>query len=134
MIAGMGQANAIRTAPRARPGTHGSMGFTVPEELRAESTVGSMAVGVPSFLALQESEAETVRDREARRHGHSMLDALSRLQRALLGGAGADALEQLARLVRTAPEPLDPRLAAVQRAVLVRVAVELARGRVEVPL
>jgi hypothetical protein len=104
----------------------------VPEETRtggAEAPAVFGTVGMPSLLSLQETELETVQDREARRHSRAMLDTLTLLQQALLGGQGVDALETLARLVRAAPPPSDPALAAVQQAVLVRAAVELARSR-----
>ncbi len=128
-ISGFGPLGPIRPLPRVR--TAGSI-FMVPEDARpegAEAPAVFAAVGMPSLLSLQEAEVETVQDREARRHGHAMLDALAMLQRALLGGQEALGLEGLARLVRAAPPPTDPALAAVQRAVLVRAAVELARQR-----
>ena len=84
---------------------------------------------MPSLLAMQEAETGAVQDREARRHGDSMLEALAALQRSLLGGAEAGGLETMASLARAVPAAADPRLAGVQRALLVRVAVELARRR-----
>jgi hypothetical protein len=106
----------------------GGTAFRVAEEMRAADAPAVYgAVGMPSLLSLQEAEVETVQDREARRHSRAMLDMLATLQRGWLGEGGADALESLARLVRAAPPPRDPVLASVQRAVLVRAAVELAR-------
>ncbi len=128
-ISGVGPAGPIRAPTRTRAG---SGAFCVPEETRtggAEAPAVFGTVGMPSLLSLQETELETVQDREARRHSRAMLDTLTLLQQALLGGQGVDALETLARLVRAAPPPSDPALAAVQQAVLVRAAVELARSR-----
>ena len=115
-----------RAAVRA-PAVQG--GFVVAEAGagRAEAAGGVGGVLQAGLLALQEAESGTVRDRQARRHGESLLEALRRLQVALLMGAGAEDLQGLRTLVEAAPPPDDPRLAQVQRAVLVRVAVELAR-------
>ena len=127
-IYGLGAVSVARGQVRRR--TEGE--FTLPDVdggERAESAGAAGAVEMPGLLMMQEAEAEPVADRDARRHGKAMLDALSRLQRALLGGEGPAALESLANLVRATPAPADPRLAAVQRAVLVRAAVELQRAR-----
>ena len=80
------------------------------------------------MLLLQETDAAPARDRQARRHGRAMLDALARLQHALLGG-GDDpaALDQLAALLEHCPEASDPELRATVAAVALRVHVELAR-------
>ena len=131
-IYGLGATAAARAPTRARS----SALFHLPDAAtpaEAEAAGTASAVGLPSLLTLQETYAEPVADREARRHGKAMLDALTRLQRALLGGEGPDALQSLANLVRATPEPADPRLAAVQRAVLVRAAVELQRARMAHP-
>lgn len=127
-IYGLGATGAARAPVRARSTT----AFRLPDAASpdsAEAASSASQVGMPSLLSAQEAYGEPVGDREARRHGRAMLDALSRLQRALLGGEGPDALQSLANLVRATPEPADPRLAAVQRAVLVRAAVELQRAR-----
>ena len=124
IVTGLGAVGTIRAAPRRV----GLAGFMVPSEA-AEGVVTAQAVSMPSLLALQEAGQEAVRDREARRHGEAMLDALGELQRALLGGAPAEGIAALAGLLRRAPVPADPRLAAIQRALLVRAAVEVARGR-----
>ena len=108
----------------------GISAFSVP----ATGTQGLAAVPIASLgdlLALQEAGQAAVRDREARRHGAATLKALASMQRALLGGAADGVLETLSSLSRNAPEASDPRLAAVQRALQVRVAVELARGCTE---
>jgi hypothetical protein len=127
-IAGITLAGFVRTPTRARGA---SAGFHVPDDAPVDTPAPIAAARPPSLLALQEADAEPVQDREARRHGKAMLDVLTRLQQAILTGGGADTLDSLANLVRAAPVPSDPRLAAVQRAVLVRAAVELARARAE---
>ena len=122
-----------RTAPvygprggaRARPAS----GFVLPGDA-APGVQATTAVTLPSLLAIQEAGQDAVRDRDAREHGEAMLHGLAALQRALLGGGDPATLARLAALVRRAPVPADPRLLAVQRSLLVRVAVELARTRV----
>ena len=112
-----------------RPRVASSLGFTVPEAAPGEVQAAG-AVATPSLLALQEAGQDAVRDREAREHGESVLHVLAALQRALLGDGDPALVDRLSALVRRAPLPADPRLAAVQRAVLVRAAVEVARARV----
>ncbi len=131
-IAGLGPGGPISQPRRTQPGSI----FRVPEQAQPGATEAPALhclTDSPSLLSLQETETDTVQDRNARRHSRAMLDSLAALQRALLGGQGGDALESLARLVRAAPPPTDPALAAVQRAVLVRAAVELARSRKTTP-
>lgn len=130
IISGLGPLPGIR-AGGARTA---ASGFAVPQRA-AFATPGVQVTAMPGLLALQEVGQEAgqaagqaaVQDREARRHGAAMVAALSELQRALLGGGDPDALDRLAALVRRAPPPADPALAQVQRAVLVRAAVEIAR-------
>ena len=114
----------VRLPARGKPGGL----FKLPDAARAEGSTGVLAVATPSLLALQEEESNDVADREARRHGHAMLAALADLQYSLLGG-GRGGTAQLAALARAAPSAADPRLAAIQKAIQVRVAVELARAR-----
>lgn len=72
--------------------------------------------------------ADTVEDREARRHAQDMLALLAALQRNLLSGVdNIAALQQLADLAAAAPIAADRRLAATISAILIRVRVELAR-------
>jgi len=79
-------------------------------------------------LTLQELSAETVEDREARRHGQDMLALLAALQRGLLSGVdNVVALQQLADLAASVPRAADRRLATMISAIVVRVRVELAR-------
>lgn len=113
--------------PRARARL--PSGFAVPGDagpaIRAAATVTA-----PSLLAIQEAGQDAERDEAAREHGDAVLHGLAALQRSLLDGGDAATLNRLAALVRRTPAPADPRLLAVQRALLVRVAVELARTRI----
>ncbi len=105
----------------------GAAGFRVAEgEAVAPGAVA--VVGLPSLLAAQEAAQDAGRDREARRHGEAVLAELAALQVGLLRGGDGE-LAGLAALVRRGPSASDPALAAIQRAVLVRAAVELARRR-----
>lgn len=120
---------ARATVPNAgRGGAVPSAGFVVPEGGAAPSAPVAPAA-LEGLVALQEAGQQGVRDREARRHGAAMLEVLRALQRALLEGAAPDALERLAGLVRAAPSPEHPGLIQVQRLILQRAAVELARAR-----
>ena len=105
----------------------GSGGFVVPEEGAAPAQ-GAVEVQAPSLVGLQELGQEAVQDRAARRHGGALLDALRAVQLGLLGGDGGEAAARLESLVRAAPTAVDARLAGVQRALLVRAAVERARA------
>ncbi len=106
-------------------------GFAVPTDQPA-ATRGPVSAGAvlhSSMLALQEAETETVRDREARRHGQAMLRGLAALQRALLrhGGAPEATLTELAALADAVPEATSPPLAALVRSITLRARIELAR-------
>ena len=123
-INGLGAVAAPRTAAprRAGPG-----GFRVEAEATS-SPMAASAVSMPSLLGLQEAQGDAVADRSARRHAEDALDGLRELQLALLDGSdsGGRFLDQLTRRV---PEAADPRLREVQRALLIRVAVEGARHK-----
>ena len=128
VINGLGSVAGARTPAKGRAAS----GFRVAQDQsggRAEGPVAAGGVFMPSLLAMQEAESGAVWDREARRHGETILEALAALQRALLGGGSRAELAELAGLARNMPKAADPRLAGVQRALLVRVAVELARRR-----
>ena len=125
---GIGKADAVYGA-RAGKQPAGTPGFTLPDAATPEVHAAS-SVTTPSLLGLQEAEGDAARDRDAREHGESLLHVLAALQRALLGGEDGAAVERLATLVRRAPMPADPRLLQVQRELLVRAAVEVARARV----
>ncbi len=119
-------------APGQAPARPGAPGFTVDLGLEgaARTLAATPAAALDAMLALQEAEAESVRDRAARRHGKALLEALAALQHALLGGEEGPALQRLAALLAAMPEAADPRLGAVLRAVALRAQVELARREV----
>lgn len=126
-IAGVGRGTIAGMRPaRGRTGFARALEAEQGESAAAPAPV--QAVGLPLLLAVQERDGDA-QDGAARRHGSQMMDALAALQRALLGEGGGAELQRLASLARAAPPASDPALAAVQRAVLVRAAVELARGR-----
>jgi hypothetical protein len=128
-IEGIGHPGAARPAARRSPPSAG--GFLVPTETTVagpSATGATPATGLASMLTLQELGGETAEDRDARRHGQDMLEALAALQRALLLGGDEDvALQQLAELAAAVPRATDRRLAAMVSAIIVRVRVELAR-------
>jgi hypothetical protein len=102
--------------------------------LREVAAEGPAAVAGPaevllgSMLALQELESRALRDREARRRGQDLLEALARLQRALLAGQDDRAvLRRLAELSEDIPSAADDGLRAAVAAAVVRARVELAR-------
>lgn len=121
--------------PAGRPLAAPQSGFCVPTEAAAEITPGSSgpsvtragSVGVSLMLALQECATAETGDREARQHGKQMLDALAELQRALLSGHGAEALDRLSELSEKVPVATDPALTYVLRAIQLRARVEMAR-------
>ncbi len=120
------------SAPRPTTRSAAKPGFFVPasppETGQTAAAAAPQASSAASMLGLQELGEETVRDREARRHGQDMLAALAELQRNLLGaGDAAVALRRLSDLVAAVPVADDPRLAAMVAAVVLRVRVELAR-------
>ena len=129
-------ATAVRAseAPKAS-GVPGAT-FRLPNEAGSsamQSTAGAAAArGLDALLALQEAGAAVddpvLRDREARRHGRKVLDALAALQKALLGGGGErDALGHLSALLGGMPQATDPQLAALLGSVGLRARIELAR-------
>jgi hypothetical protein len=110
-------------------------GFRLPagpgDAAAAKETPATEPASLASVLTLQEFGAETVEDREARRHGLDMLAVLAALQRGLLSGVdNTVALQQLADLAMAVPQATEPRLAAMVSAIVVRVRVELARREV----
>ncbi len=130
VVAALGQtaSAALRSRGKAGPG-----GFRVLDEADAPASAAVSApapVSLHGLLALQEAEGDAVQDRAARRHAGAMLDDLSSVQRALLGGdpdATAAALGRLADAARRGPAAADPRLGAVVRAIAIRAAIEAAR-------
>ena len=130
-IEGVGWPIAPRAATRARVRSQ----FSVPSEPadagNATAVAATQATPLMSMLSLQEFGGETIKDREAHRHGHDMLAALADLQRALLGsGDDAAALRRLADLAETVPYATDRRLAAMLSSIVLRARVELARRQV----
>jgi hypothetical protein len=118
-----------------RVAVRGAGGFRLPAgpdgAAAANEALAAEPASLASVLTLQELGAETVEDREARRHGLDMLAVLAALQRGLLSGVdNATGLQQLADLAVAVPRATDPRLAAMISAVVVRVRVELARREV----
>lgn len=93
----------------------------------AESPSGVMAptaVGQSNYAVAYQAE---MADREARRHGRAMLQALAALQRAVLEGSPAEARGSLAALAGRAAQAHDPVLRLILREIGVRAAVELGR-------
>ena len=122
------------TRPRAGSGdfrlTNASLETETPAAPASASAVSGIALG--GLLAMQEGAPGSVRDREARRHGRLMLDALRDLQRAFLAAesphaAAPSPAARLAELAAQPPAADDPALAGILRAIAVRTAVELAR-------
>jgi hypothetical protein len=105
-------------------------GFSVAMPTERPPSVAPTASALPldGMLALQEQEADAIRDREAHRHGRALLQALSTLQQAVLSGCGEEAsLHHLAALAEGLPAAANPGLAAAIQALALRARVELAR-------
>jgi hypothetical protein len=120
--------------PGARAGSGAGAGFPPPaaaagpDAARAEAMAMSVPVALESLLALQQVDEVTEWDRAARRHGHALLMALGRLQRALLeDGDPAAVLGQIRALADATPAAADPGLAAAVDMVVLRARIELAR-------
>ena len=96
------------------------------------STAAQSLTGVAWLEAgIADALARDARDKEARRHGRAMLQALGAVQLAMLGGDDGQARVALAALASTAGEPHpaeDPVLRLIMREIAVRAAVELARS------
>ncbi len=132
-IEGLGSARPVRTAPRGRTVQDGQV-FQVPAGSAGQAggsaaADGASTVVLDTMLALQEMDPAFEQDRHARRHGQSVLVALSALQAALVAGgdAGTSAVNRLVGLVAAMPQAADPVLASVLAAVSLRARVELAR-------
>lgn len=128
MISGLGAPTPSGRSRGAAPAT----GFAVPDQpprtVAADGVPAATALSA-GLLALQADEAGAAQDRAARHHGRGVLAALAGLQRALLeGSGGAGSLAALAGLVANMPQAADPRLRAVQNAIVLRARVELARN------
>lgn len=102
-------------------------GPALAEAARTASVSGAM------MLALQEQTTAETGDREARRHGRQLLDALADLQRALLSNGTGDALRRLAALADLPLPAADPALARMIVAIRLRARVEAARAEAAAP-
>ena len=122
-----GLANVVPPAPsKDRTGTGG---FAVAAGSPAATAALSAAAPLDGLLLLQEADNAPARDRRARKHGRAVLDALARLQLALLGGdPDSAALRTLAALLEQAPAADDPALRTMLGAIALRAEVELARA------
>lgn len=102
---------------------------TVPAAGPAAAGVGRIAsVNAAAMLALQEQTTAEPGDREARRHGRELVDALAELQRALLRDGAGDALQRLAAMADLPLPAADPILARAIVAIRLRARVEVARA------
>jgi len=81
---------------------------------------------VGGLMTYEEARDRVVADRQARRHGRAMLQALGAMQLSLLDGDDA-AVQALADLAAQVPEADDPVLRLILQEIGVRAAVELAR-------
>ena len=122
---------AIRPRPRAGSPAGGVFNVSVSEDLAAPAEVHTTsAIGAVNPMLLHElaADAAECRDRDARRHGHDVLDLLDEVQRGLLrAGVATSAMARLLSLVEDPPEAADPALAAVTRAIVLRARIEIAR-------
>jgi hypothetical protein len=85
-----------------------------------------VAARVGGLMTYEEARDRVLADRQARRHGRAMLQALGAMQLSLLAGGDA-AVQALADLAAQVPEADDPVLRLLLQEIGVRAAVELAR-------
>jgi hypothetical protein len=122
------------TSAAAPPGARrAGIAFQVAEaaESGAAEAAAPLADAAPVslgvMLAAEALDREAVRDQAARRQGQVVLAGLTALQRALLEGDDqAASLDRLALLVADLPPAVEPRLAALLGAIVLRARVELA--------
>jgi class II flagellar assembly regulator FliX len=127
--------------PVRRPAVADS-GFSVPGSValpgHAETSTirdAPAATGAGAMLALQEhigqaaGSAAELADREARRHGQDLLEALAALQKELLAGGGdaAVSLSRLSALADMISTAHDPALAQILGAIRLRARLEILR-------
>ncbi len=123
-----GVAGAAVPLPGAGRAGPGATGFSVSASTVGEPAGVSAPAALDGLLLLQEVEDAPARDRRARKHGRAMLDALARLQLALLGGdADAEAVRCLSALARQPADAADPALREMLGAIALRAGIELAR-------
>jgi hypothetical protein len=120
--------SAIRKATPRRSGA----AFAAPPEGAEDPPAIAPATDLApldALLALQETQAGLVGEREARRYGQAVLAELARLQLALLAPAGLTTpdLHRLAALCDQVPYAEDPTLAALIQSVVLRARIEIAR-------
>jgi len=94
--------------------------------LLAQAASGLASIGTTSHT-LGGLDEDEVLDRQARRHGKAMLEALAGLQMAVLGGDAGSGRARLVELSKAPPEAADPVLRLILREINIRAAVELAR-------
>lgn len=132
----IGPAAAMRVTEAVRPCGIPGASFRLPnpadtaQGVAASSTAATR--GLDALLALQETgvaaDNPAVRDREARRHGRAILEALAELQKALLGGSDdSEVLGRLGALLGSLPPAADAGLAVLLNSVSLRARIELAR-------
>ncbi len=126
----------IANRPKAAP-SRLAPGFTVESEGAAAAVPENQpaqSVMLSGMLALQETETETVQDKNARRHGFALLDSLAQLQKSLLSPEADNAaeIETLALLASEMPQAANPGLAAALAAVRLRAKIELLRLGIEI--
>ena len=85
-----------------------------------------MSARVGALMTYEEARDRVLADRQARRHGRAMLQALGAMQLSLLDGDDV-AVRALADLAAQVPEADDPVLRLILQEIGVRAAVELAR-------
>lgn len=104
-------------------------GFRLPkaEGFGAAALAATSEVGMGGMLALQELPGDEVADREARRRGQDLLEALTAMQRGLLGMEESDP-RRLARLAEAVPAADDPGLREAVAAIALRARIEVARA------
>src|SRR6185437_15500958 len=94
---------------------------------RSETPCPATALAGAGLLSMLEDTDEPPQDRAARRHGRTLLSALSALQAGLLAGDPSAGLGHLAALLDNVPPPATPGLARALDAVLLRARIELLR-------
>ena len=108
----------------------GAFGVATPEAAETRLVgAASCLTGLDGLLAMQEAETSEVGERQARRHGQTILAELTRLQLSLLGAGTmpTSELTRLAELVEAVPFSADAGLRAVLQSIALRAKIELAR-------
>ncbi len=122
---------ADRASSVSAGATDGAFGRTLAAAMAKDVPAAATTAVEPLLLAHLRHQEAAHRDREARRRGKELLQALSALQHAMLGGGDdAAALTDLARLLSGIPKATDPSLSGIVREIAVRAAVEVARREV----